>query len=195
MAKQKKLKLAGAEFRRVNQEASNGICSVYVTVYCDITTELAEEMGWEIYTNGHLIGGLIGQTNLEGEISVEEVAMSLNGQRGTALECVASKASGFQLTRKKSDDGDGIETRLRFELVSTGWELIVGYFGQWGQADGVLTLVRPPEQAKLPTQATLEEQAEETEEEEPEEAEEGAGESRPGVLASVTSMRKRGMRT
>lgn len=207
MAKPKKLRLRGAEFREVLQNIlPDKNCLTYTKIYCDITPEMAEEMGWEIYVRDeeknalHLIGGLEGQTKLEGEIELEQIQVKLNGTSGTALECVASKAWDFTLTRKKSDTGDGTITRLRFELVSSAWQLITDYFGRMGQADGVLVLSRPPEQTKIPdAQQTLDEGADAAEDAESQEEDgdssEGAGESRPGVLASATQMRKRGMRT
>lgn len=199
MAKPKKLRLRGAEFRRVQQDIlPDGTCVVYVTVYCDITHEMAEEMGWEIYVKDgdgnalHLVGGLIGQTNLEGEIELEQIELKLNGTAGKALECVATKATSFQLTRKKHDDGDGIVTRLRFEIASTAWQLITDYFGRLGTADGVLALSRPPEQTVIPdAQQTLEEGLEAAEDGE----ESGSEEDEGGApLASATQMRKRNMR-
>ncbi len=139
-------------------------------------------------------------TNLEGEIELESVALKLNGTSGMALECVATKAWDFKLTRKKSETGDGIITRLRMELVSSAWELVANYFGRMGHADGVLILTRPPEQTVIPeAQMNLQDASEAAEDAEGAEGAgdgaEEAGESRPGVLASATQMRKRNMRT
>lgn len=133
MPKPKKLRLRGAEFERVQMDVlSDGSCIVNSDIRCDITPEMATEMAWEIYTKlppdpttgegkfGHLIGGLRSQTNLVGEIELEQVQLKLNGTSGLALECVASKAHDFHLTRKKDDSAGGTITTLQAGVESVG---------------------------------------------------------------------------
>jgi len=206
MAKPKKLRLRGAEFESVSLSITKeGGCFASADMRCDITADLAEEMGWEIYTKdedgkpAHLIAGLRNSTALEGEIEVEEIYMKLNGSGKNPLECVARRLDGFSLTRAK-DAAGGMKTTLHFKLVSSAWEMISHHFGMYGKADGVLVLTRPPEQTVIPeAQMNLQDAADATEDAEGQEpasdATEEAGESRPGVLASVTQMRKRNMRT
>jgi len=140
----------------VDLRVSEGNCIVRAHVACDITSELAREMGWEIYSGGHLISGLEGTTKLTGDLYLERVALRLNGSGAEGLECPATTADAFELSRSKGDTDGSIQTQLRFRLLSTAWSDITEFFGLMGQADGQMHLHRLPEQGKL--QPTLEEQ-------------------------------------
>jgi hypothetical protein len=161
----------------------------------DITQQLAEEFGWQIYQDGHLISGLIGSTKLDGELNLQELSFKVNGTKSDPLECVATMAVDFQLSRRKTETGDGIETNLRFILKSLAWKELTEFFGLLGESDGVLTLELQP--ATLESQQTLDEQPHLVASEEdpqaaadPEPAEETPSKSRRGALASRVAMEK-----
>lgn len=193
----KKLILRGAEFRTVKMDVNGSGCAVTCELICDITEPLAREMGWEIYQitrdeegkplHCHLSGGLIGSTPLEGELYLESVALEISGADGLE-KCAATTADQFKLTRAKADDGDGVETTLRFRLMSTAWETITRYFGLMGQANGRLTLQRLPEQTKL--QRNLGE--DEGDAEDAEDQEEPGGEPEPAETPKRRGRTKKG---
>jgi hypothetical protein len=155
----RKLILRGAQIRHVDLRVSEGNCIARMHIACDITSELAREMGWEIYSGGHLISGLSGTTKLSGNLYLEKVALHPNGSGTDGLECSATTADAFELSRSKGDTDGSIETQLRFRLLSTAWSDITEFYGELGQIDGVMHLHRQPEQTKL--QPTLEEQDDE----------------------------------
>jgi len=152
----RKLILRGAQIRHVDLRVSEGNCIARMHIACDITSELAAEMGWEIYSGGHLIAGLSGTTKLSGDLYLDKVFLLPNGSGTDGLECSATTADAFELSRSKGDTDGSIETQLRFRLLSTAWSEITEFFGLMGQADGQMHLHRQPEQTKL--QGTLEEQ-------------------------------------
>ena len=187
----RKLILRGAQIRHVDLRVSEGNCIARMHVACDITQELAAEMGWEIYSGGHLISGLAGATKLSGELYLDKVSLQLNGLETDGFECSATTADSFELSRSKGETDGSIETQLRFRLLSTSWEPIAEFYGQMGQADGVMHLHRQPEQTKL--QQTLEEQDEEDSENEEDEEETVAppprkprGRPRKAVSSTIT---------
>lgn len=143
----KRIILRGAEFRTVEMQAKNKVCTVRCDIACHITELIAEEMGWEIYSGGHLIGGLSGTTPLEGELFLERIKLDISGGRG--LFCAARSADSFKLTRAKAEDDDGMVTTLRFRLISDSWQNIVEYYGLMGQAAGQMALTLQPEQQHL----------------------------------------------
>lgn len=144
MAK-KKLTLRGAEIRTVQQVVSSGVCIIIAEVSCDITEALASEMGWEIYQGGHLIEGLDGTTGLTGKLYLEGIELQVQG--GTGLQCPATTADTFKLTRAKN--GNGIETSVRFRLLSSAWQDFTQFFGLMGSAEGRLVLKCQPEQTRI----------------------------------------------
>lgn len=165
----RKLILRGAQIRHVDLRVSEGNCIARMHVSCDITQELAAEMGWEIYSGGHLISGLAGATKLSGDLYLDKVSLQLNGLETDGFECSATTADSFELSRSKGETDGSIETQLRFRLLSTSWEPIAEFYGQMGQADGVMHLHRLPEQTRL--QQTLDEQDQEDSENEEDEEE------------------------
>lgn len=194
MPKNKKILFRGASFRHVDMRMGEGAAFVRAHIISDITQELADYFGWQIYQDDHLISGLIGSTKLEGELYLAELSFKVNGTKSDPVECRATTAEDFQLTRKKSETGDGVETQLRFIVTSLDWKEITDFFGNLGTADGVLKLELQDQ--KEDVQPTLAEQdhlqpAEDAEESETEpEPETPKGKSRGGALASRVHMEK-----
>jgi hypothetical protein len=150
----KKIRFRGASIRHLDMRMGEGAAFVRAHIQCDITPELAERFAWEIYhgdeVNHRLISGLEGTTKLTGEVSLESITFKPNGfSADDTLNAVATTAEDFQLSRKKSADGESFDTSLRFVLVSQAWEYFTGFFGIKGQNDGVLTLQPQPENLKL----------------------------------------------
>ncbi len=195
MAK-KKLTFRGASIRQANLIVQDAACNCRVHITTDITPDLAEEFGWEIYRNGHLISGLKARTPLEGELFLKEMSFRPNGIRTNQdpLEVVAGIATDFALVRRKSETGDGIETQLRFVVATTAWKELAEFYGNMGKVDGVLKLEINP--ADSGAQATLDEQPhlakdDEAEAPAPDEDEKPAkGRSKSGSLASRVVMEK-----
>lgn len=180
--------------RHLDMRTGEGAAFVRVHVVSDITPELAEYFGWQIYQDGHLISGLIGSTKLEGELYLAELSFKVNGTKSDPLECRATTAEDFQLTRKKSETGDGMETQLRYIITSLDWAELTQFFGNLGTADGVLQLELQEEkedvQPTLAEQAHLQPADEEAEGEPEPEPEQPRGRSRGGALASRVHMEK-----
>lgn len=190
----KKIIFRGACFRDVDMRMGTGAAFVRVNVVADITEAIAEKFGWQIYTEKHLISGLVGSTKLDGKLNLKEIQFTVNGTKSDPLECIASSAEDFQLTRRKAKSGEGIETQLRFVLISLDWESFTKFYGHLGQADGVLKVELAAE--KRDEQPTLDDQPH-LQKEEPEEAqaaepepEPARGKSRTGSLASKPLMEK-----
>lgn len=185
-----KLLLRGASFRHLDVRTGDNKAFVRAHVSTDITPAIAEHFGWDIYKDGHLINGLIGSTKLDGDLFLKELAFQVNGSNSDPLEIVATKAEDFQLTRRKSETGDGVETNLRFLLTTMAVAELVEFFCLMGTADGVLTLELANEtnQATLDEQPHMQKKADDTEAEpEPEPA---RGKSKPGSLAPKLVMEK-----
>jgi len=141
-------------------------------------------MGWQSALTDGQFSEAVKTLELASEIDIEELSLKINGQSGTALECVASRADQFKISRIKGESEGSRETVLRFRLVSTAWALICDYFGKLGTSDGVLRLDLPPEQTKLATEADKQMNlGDQTEDPADEDVEEEAGKSRPGSLA------------
>lgn len=198
MARNKKISFRGASFRHLDMRTGDNKAFIRAHVVADITKELADKFGWQIYQDGHLISGLIGSTKLEGALFLGELSFQVNGTKSDPLECRATTAEDFQLTRKKSETGDGVETQLRFILTTADWEPMTHFFGNLGDADGVLKLELAQE--KEDAQPTLADQPHlQTEEESDEgsgdaadepEPDEPKGKSSGGALASRLRMEK-----
>ncbi len=189
----RKLILRGAQIRHVDLRVSEGNCIARMHIACDITSELAREMGWEVYSGGHLISGLQGTTKLTGDLYLDKVSLHLNGSGADGLECSATTAAAFELSRSKGDTDGSIETQLRFRLLSTAWSEITEFFGLMGQADGQMHLHRQPEQTKL--QRTLDEEDEDNDDGGggPEDGDgDKAHDSEPEPAAAPPPPRKRG---
>lgn len=195
MAK-KKLLFRGASIRQANLLVKDSNCNARVHVTADITPDLAEYFGWEIYHNGRLISGLKARTALEGEVFLKEMSFKPNGiQTGQdPLEVVAAMATDFALVRKKSETGDGIETNLRFVVNTPAWKEVAEFYGNMGKVDGVMKLEINPVDAGA--QATLDEQphlAKDDKDEAPapdEDEKPAKGRSKSGSLASRVVMEK-----
>jgi hypothetical protein len=188
----KKIIFRGACFRDVDMRMGEDAAFVRVHVVADITEAIAEKFGWQIYTDNHLISGLAGSTKLDGDLNLKEIQFTVNGTKSDPLECIASSAEDFQLTRKKTEAGDGIETQLRFVLISLDWKPLTEFYGLMGRADGVLKVELAAE--KRDQQPTLDDQPH-LQQQEPEEAEladpePAKGKSRTGSLASKPLMEK-----
>lgn len=193
----KKLLFRGASIRQANLIVQDSNCNARVHITADVTPDLAEFFGWEIYHNGRLISGLKARTPLEGELFLKELAFKPNGisTKQDPLEIVASMAQDFALVRRKSETGDGIETQLRFVVSTSAWKEIAEFYGNMGKVDGVLKLELNP--ADSGAQATLDDQphlakndnAEPEPDEEPEEKP-ARGKARAGSLASRVVMEK-----
>jgi hypothetical protein len=190
----RRLTLRGAQIRHVDLRVSEGNCIARMHIACDITSELAAEMGWEIYSGGHLIAGLSGTTKLSGELYLDQVALEPNGSGVDGLKCPATTADAFELSRSKGDTDGSIEKQLRFRLLSTAWESVTGFYGELGQIDGVMHLHRQPEQTKL--QRTLDEEDEEDGDNDDSGLADGDGDnaddSEPEPAAAPPPPRKRG---
>jgi hypothetical protein len=185
-----KLLLRGASFRHLDVRTGDSKAFVRAHISTDITPAIAEHFGWDIYKNDHLINGLIGSTKLDGDLFLKELGFEVNGIKSDPLEIVATTAEDFQLTRKKSETGDGVETNLRFILTTMAVVELVQFFCLMGTADGALTL----ELAAETNQATLDEQPhmqkpEPAAEPDPE-PEPAKGKSKHGSLAPKLVMEK-----
>lgn len=193
MAKAKKLLLRGASFRHLDMRMGEGAAFIRAHIVADITPETADKFGWQIYQDGHLISGLVGSTKLDGQLNLTELQFKVNGTKTDPLECRASSAEDFQLTRRKTETGDGVETQLRFIVISLDWESLTNFFGHLGTADGALKFELADE--KEDAQPTLAEQphlqeAEDNPDPEPAEEEPVRGKSRSGSLAPKVVMEK-----
>jgi hypothetical protein len=195
MAKSKVIRFRGAQIRQANLIVKDSTCIVRAHILTDITPELAEYFGWEIYHNGRLISGLKARTPLEGEVFLKEISFKPNGIGGKdPLEIVATTATDFALVRRKSETGDGIETNLRFVVDSLAWQELSQFYGMMGRVDGVLKMELNP--ADSGAQATLDEQphlaAKDADADDaPEDDDKPViGKSRTGALASRIRMEK-----
>ena len=180
--KSRRLKLRGFRIRYIDQRISEGASFVRAHCSCDITPALAEEMGWEVYREGHLISGIEG-TKLTGSLNTLEISFAGNAARSLPmLECVATEIDDFQLARFKGGTEGVMETEVRFRLKSTAWKLMTEFFGTHGETDGQLTVILTPEQQELA------EVQPEVAEDEPQmaldEAEEGSEESKPREIVN-----------
>ena len=186
MGRQKKLLCRGARITHVDQRVAEGNCFARVHVACDLTKELVEELGWESVLHEGQFSEAVKKLVLGSELRLEEIGLKLNGTAGTALECVATEAKAFTVSRIKGDTEGSLETVLYFQVVTTAWQLVTDYFGRMGEAEGVLSLVMAPEQTKLQViedkQMQLGDDATEDADDDGEASGE-TGKSRPGDIA------------
>lgn len=162
MPKSRKMLFRGASIRKFQILSENKVAIARVTFQSDITTDIAEQMKWEIYhADGYsLIDGLKKSTPLKGSLMLKELSFKINGAGQAPVEVVASSADDFKLVRKKTggDEEDEVETSLRFVIESTAWDLLAATFANYGDADGALNVtmeVSEEAQPKLVDQPKL----------------------------------------
>jgi hypothetical protein len=185
MARNNYLLCRGASITHIDQRVAEGSCFVRVHVQCDLTEQIVEKMGWESALADGKLSDAVEKLELSGELNIEQLSFTVNGQSAVGLECVATRAEQFKVSRIKVDT-EGVKiTVLRFLVISTAWKLLGEFFGMMGAASGVMRIDLQPEQQKLKEpdkqmQLGDDAPAEGDSDDEPEET---AGKSRPGDLA------------
>jgi len=191
VAKNNYLLCRGASITHIDQRVAEGKCFVRVHVQCDLTEQIVEKMGWESALDDGKLSEAVEKLELSGELNIDQISFTVNGQSAVSLECVATRAEQFKVSRIKGETEGVKVTVLRFLVISTAWKLLGEFFGMMGAATGVLRVDLQPEQQKL-KEPDKQMQLGDGEPEEPEETEkpdygeEGfptAGKSRPGDLA------------
>lgn len=185
MARNNYLLCRGASITHIDQRVAEGNCFVRVHVQCDLTVQIVEKMGWESALDDGKLSEAVEKLELSGELNIEQLSFTVNGQSAPGLECVATRAEQFKVSRIKGDTEGVKVTVLRFLVISTAWKLFGEFFGLMGAATGVMRIDLQPEQQRLkepdrqmqlgddaPAEADGDEAPEET-----------AGKSRPGDLA------------
>ncbi len=188
MAKDNYLLCRGASITHIDQRVTEGNCFVRVHVQCDLAEQIVEKMGWESALDDGKLSEAVEKLELSGELNIDQISFTVNGQSAVSLECVATRAEAFKVSRIKGETEGVKVTVLRFLVISTAWKLLCEYFGMMGAASGVLRVDLQPEQQRSTEpdkQMSLGDDAPE-EAEKPDYGEEGfptAGQSRPGDLA------------
>lgn len=192
MARNNYLLCRGASITHIDQRVAEGNCFVRVHVQCDLTEQIVEKMGWESALDDGKLSEAVEKLELSGELNIEQLSFTVNGQSAPGLECVATRAEQFKVSRIKGDTEGVKVTVLRFLVISTAWKLLGEFFGLMGAASGVMRIDLQPEQQRLKEPENQMELGEDlTGDDEPEAkaqdyGEEGfptAGKSRPGDLA------------
>lgn len=188
MAKNNYLLCRGASITHIDQRVAEGNCFVRVHVQCDLTEQIVEKMGWESALDDGRLSEAVEKLELSGELNIEQLSFTVNSQSAPGLECVATRAEAFKVSRIKGDTEGVKVTVLRFLVISTAWKLLGDFFGLMGAASGVMRIDLQPEQQKLkePDKQMQLGDGEPEETEKPDYGEEGfptAGHSRPGDLA------------
>jgi hypothetical protein len=149
MAKNNYLLCRGASITHIDQRVAEGNCFVRVHVQCDLTEQIVEKMGWESALDDGKLSEAVEKLELSGELNIEQLSFTVNGQSSVGLECVATRAEAFKVSRIKGDT-EGVKiTVLRFLVISTAWKLLSEFFGMMGAASGVMRIDLQPEQQRL----------------------------------------------
>lgn len=191
MAKDNYLLCRGASITHIDQRVAEGNCFVRVHVQCDLTEQIVEKMGWESALDDGKLSEAVEKLELSGELNIDQISFTVNGQSAVSLECVATRAEAFKVSRIKCETEGVKVTVLRFLVISTAWKLLCEYFGMMGAASGVMRIDLQPEQQRLKEpdkQMQLGDgaPADGDGDDKPDYGEEGfptAGQSRPGDLA------------
>jgi hypothetical protein len=149
MAKNNYLLCRGASITHIDQRVAEGNCFVRVHVQCDLTEQIVEKMGWESALDDGKLSEAVEKLELSGELNIDQISFTVNGQSAVSLECVATRAEAFKVSRIKGETEGVKVTVLRFLVISTAWKLLCEYFGMMGAATGVLRVDLQPEQQKL----------------------------------------------
>ena len=136
MPKNNFLLCRGASITHIDQRVAEGNCFVRVHVQCDLTEQIVEKMGWESALDDGKLSEAVEKLELSGELNIDQISFTVNGQSAPGLECVATRAEQFKVSRIKGETEGVKVTVLRFLVISTAWKLFGEFFGELSAIDG-----------------------------------------------------------